>query len=308
MGAIQPPATGPLAGLLYESLFGWAAVHSFWSALSAAILVFFQAVLVNTLADEFRLMGDRNWFPGLLYALCASALPEFLFLSAPLVATTFIPISIWRIYNAYQKPNVAGAILDGAFWIGVASLFYPPALWLLAAAYGSYGIVRVFRLKERFVFVLGVFVPLFLTWLWYFWKDRGADFRDLQWGNLFQIYRFDAVLDSETLLKAALVAALGLLFLVGMGAIYSRKGIQTQKFYSVLYWFLAVGMLLGLLQAVWHWEQLLLPAASMGILLGLTFQNIKNRFYADLCHLGLLLFVFFIQFSDFFLFQINSML
>ncbi|MFN0176559.1 MAG: hypothetical protein ACKVU0_18105 [Saprospiraceae bacterium] len=300
-GYVQPLAHAAEGGLLYESWFGWVSKQPFYSAIIAVILVFIQAFTVNTLADEFRLMGERNWFPGLFYALTASALPDFLFVTAPLVAATFVPFSLWRIYKVYQKAHGTAAIFDGALWIAVASLFYPPCLWLLVAAYAGFGVVRVFRLQERFVFLSGAFVPLFLAWLWYFWADRGAEFRDEHWGSLFQLYRFDAVWDEKLMLKTVLVILLALIFLMGLGSLYSRKGIQAQKFVSVLYRFLVVGALSSLLQPEWRWEHIVLPASAMGILLAMTFQSLRNRFWAETCHLAILGFVMVIQFADFFL-------
>ncbi len=300
-GAIQAPANTPGAGLLYHSWFDWMKVQPFWSALMASFLVFIQAASVNFLADEFRLMGERNWFPGLFYALVASALPEFLFVSAPLVAITFVPFSLWRIFNAYQKPNVTPAIFDGALWIAVASLFYPPMIWLMIAAFAGIEVVRVFRLHERFVFVAGAFTPMFLGWLWYFWADRGAEFRTAQWSSLFQWIHFDSAIDLVAGLKTGLLLLLIFLFLFGLSSVSSRKGIQAQKLNSVLYWFLLVGCLTVFLRGEWRWEQLLLSAAPLAILLAFTFLHFKNRLWAELWHLGILLLVFVLQFSDFFL-------
>ena len=307
-GALQPLEQSSEGGMLYQSLFGWAKSEPFYSALMAAFLVIIQAIVVNTLADEFRLMGERNWFPGLFYALITSALPDFLFLSAPLVAATFIPLSLWRIFNAFQKPNVTSAILDGALWISVASLFYPPAIWLLVSGFAGLEVVRVFRLHERFVFLIGAFIPLFLAWLWYFWVDRGGEFRAVQLGSLFQLYRFDAILDDKTMLKTALVVILGLFLFVGLGSLYSRKGIQAQKFASVLYWFLAIGAITLLFQPQWRWEHLLLPSTVMGLLVALSFQSIKNRLFADLWHLSLIMMVLIIQFADPFLRLLSTLL
>lgn len=301
LGYVQAVAQPAEGGFLYQSWFGWAAVQPFFSALTAAALVFIQALTVNALADEFRLMGERNWFPGLFCALAASSLPDFLFVSAPLVAATFVPLSLLRIYKAYQKPNVTAAVFDGALWIAVASLFYPPALWLLVAVFGGFGVVRVFRLRERFVFVSGAFVPLFLVWLWYFWHDRGSDFRDAQWNGLFQIYRFDAVWNEILMLKTALVVLLTVVFLIGLGSLYSRKSVQARKFVSALYWLLGVGGLSILLRPEWYWEHLLLSSAAMGILLALTFQGLRNRLGAEIFHLVILAFVLVIQFADYFL-------
>jgi hypothetical protein len=307
-GALQPPNNLPEGGLLYQSLFGWMSTQPFYAALTASVLVFIQAVTVNTLADEFRLMGERNWFPGLFYALAASALPEFLFVTAPLVAATFIPISIWRIYNAFQKPNVSVEILDGAIWIGVASLFYPPALWLLVAAFAGFKVVRVFRLKERFAFLAGALVPIFLGWLWYFWADRGFEFWNVHWNDVFHLYHFNLVFDEKVALKAALLVLFPFIFLSRLGSLYRRRGNQAQKFVDVLFWFFAVGSLTVSFRPEWHWEHLLMPVTSMGILLALSFQKMHQRLWAEFLHLAILLFVFFIQFADYFLSLLYSVL
>ena len=52
-------------GLLFQSVFGWADKNAFVSAILAAGLVYVQALLVNRLADFYRMMDDRNWLPGM---------------------------------------------------------------------------------------------------------------------------------------------------------------------------------------------------------------------------------------------------
>jgi len=301
LGYVQPVGTSTEGGLLYHALFGWTAGQPFFAAAMATLLVFVQAVSVNALADECRLMGERNWFPGLFYALTVSALPEFLFVSAPLAALTFVPFSLWRIFNAYQKPNMTAAIFDGALWIAVASLFFPPVLFLSVAAFAGFGVVRVFRLNERFVFLIGTVVPLFLAWLWYFWLNKGGEFRDIQWGNLIQWCRFGIVWELETFLKIGLLVLFGFGFLIGIGSQFGRKGNQTQKFVGAMYWFLAIGGLIIFFRKEWRWENLLLPSVVIGILLALTFQNFRNKLWAEVWHLIFLIAVFFVQFSDYLL-------
>ncbi|MDX1911342.1 MAG: hypothetical protein SFV22_07645 [Saprospiraceae bacterium] len=297
-GHVPPASETHAGGSLYQAWFLWIAKDAFWSPLTALLLVIVQAILVNMLADNFRLLGERNWFPGLFYGLAASALPEFLYLNPALVATTFVPVSLWRIFNAYQKPQVTAAIFDGAFWLSVASLFYPPILWLLIAAYAGYEVVRVFRMQERLVFLAGAFVPLFLGWVWNFWFDMGAEFRTTQWGNLFQFYRFDLVMTEKEGMKTVLMVAFAVVFVGGLGAFYSRKGIQAQKFVSVLYWFLAIGGATAFFHEKWHWEHFLLPAAVMGILLALSFQGMRNRLLAEVWHALIFGAVLLLQYFD----------
>lgn len=301
LGFITPPDGAAKGGLLYQSWFAWTAAAPFFSALAALVLVFLQSVAVNALADEFRLMSDRSWFPGFFYGVAASALPDFQFVSAPLVAATFVPFALWRIYNAYQKPQVTAAIFDSGLWIAVAALFYPPALLLLVAAFAGLEVVRVFRMYERVVFLIGAFVPLFLAWLWYFWANRGGEFRDLHWGGLFQLYRFDTVWDEKMMVNAGMIGLLAVVFVLGISSINSRKGIQSQKYVAVLYWFLGLGICTIFLQPAWSWAHFLLPAAAVGILLAFAFQSFRHRQWAEIWHLVLFLALFFVQFSDFFL-------
>lgn len=293
---------------MYDTWLLWITKNPLWSAMSAMLLVLVQAILVNMLADNFRLLGERNWFPGLFYGLAASAFPEFLFLSPALVAATFVPISLWRIFNAYQKPHVTAAIFDGAFWVAVASLFYPPALWLLIAAFAGYEVVRIFRMQERFVFLTGAFVPLFLAWVWNFWFDKGGEFRAVQWSNLFQLYGFDLVLTEKEGLKVALMVALAVVFVGGLGSFYSRKGIQAQKFVSVLYWFLAIGGITAFLNGKWYWEHFLLPAAVMGILLALSFQGMRSRLWSEGWHALIFGAVLLLQYFAYFLPLLDAIL
>lgn len=283
-------------GLVYQGLFGWTAGMPLVSALMAVALVLFQAIYLNTLADQYRLMGERNWYPGLFYALAASCMPEFLFVSPPLVAITFVFPVLWSIFKAYQKPFMSQAIFDAGLWLSVGSLIYAPMLWLGIAAFAGVGVVRVFRLSERFVFFSGVFVPQFLCWLWYFWSDKGAHFRDVQKHAVLQWYRFDVGFDTAMLLKSGLLLLLVIVFLLGFGSLFSRKVIQIQKYISVLYWFLVLGALSALARTEWRWEHLLLSAAPTGILLALTFQSIRSRFWLEINHLALVVLVLLIQY------------
>ncbi len=128
--------------------------------------VMLQALMVNWLVDEFRLMSDRNWFPGLFYVLVTSILPEFLFISAPLVAATFVPISLRKVFKSYKSMQATPLVFDAALWMSVAALFYPPALMLLLAAYSGIMVMRSFQVREQLVFLVA-HSPL------YFWCGCG---------------------------------------------------------------------------------------------------------------------------------------
>lgn len=301
LGYMQPTLSGDLErGVLYRTWVHWAETQAFWSAVGASLLVYIQAIWVNILADEFRLLSDRSWLPGLFYAFAAACLPDFLFLSPPLVAATFFPLVLQRIFKAYNLPKATALVFDAAFWTTVAALFYPPAIFLLIAVYFGFGIMRSYTLRERMVSLTGVVSALFLAWLWYFWTDRGGDFWHIQFGDLFGIYRLsDAAFDRRMLLQWAIPVLVFFVITLSYGTYIFRKLIQTQKCISVLYWFWFVGGLMFLLQSQPRPSHFMLMAAPTGIFLALSFSAFRKRNLAEIFHLALLGFVLFIQFYVF---------
>lgn len=297
LGYVQPAAREMApGGAMYQSLFWWADNAPFWSALVALLLVYVQALLINRLADEFRLLPDRSWLPGLFYVLIASSLPELLFLSPPLVAITFLPLALRCIFRCYKQTEVAYLVFDAALWCTMGSLFYPPVFFLLIAGFAGIGIMRSFRLREQFAFVSGVVAPFFLSWLWYFWHDNGFGFWHGQLSGYSGIYHFTPEWNLKTIFEIGILIALTLILLLSSGVYFRKKLIQAQKCISTLYWFMVVGALTILIQGDLRTTHLLVMAPAAGLFLSMTVASFRHRGMAEILHLALWGFVLSIQF------------
>lgn len=297
-GHLAPTLYMPDGGLPFDDIFGWTKNNTFGSAVVAAILVFFQALLVNSVADHFRLMEDRNWLPGMAYALVASALPDFQFLSPPLVAVTFLIVAIRQVFSTYKSPKSAVLVFDTAFWMAVGGLFYPKSLVLALALFIGVGVMRSWNARDQLAFFSGLFVPIFLGWTWYFWGDIGAAFRDRHLGHILGFSHFDAPFDTLMILKCVFWGLLLLLFTVNFSAFSRSKSMQGQKCVEVLYWVLFLSIVMTMFRPEWRWETLALSAAPAGILLAMTYQNMRSRF-AEGLHLLLLAAMLLFQYFPF---------
>ncbi len=307
LGWVDPPGqTVSGAGLLFRDWFGWLVVWDLtpetptWemsrSAIAAAVLVFAQALLVNRLADAYRLMNDRNWIPGMMYVLAASFVPDFLFFSPALVAVTVVPIALSRMFSVYKQTLSYGAVFDTAFWIAAGCLFYPPLVWLIPACYFGFFNLRSFSSKEQWVFLTGLFVPVFLAFTGYFWQDQAVAFwrGQLMEGLSFAFLRLPEGLFNG--LKTGVIALVLIIVFMGVNIYYHKKLIQVQKSITIFFWFLFASVAAAILHGNGYPGVFILLAPSIAIFFAYLFQSLRGAIIAEVFHLALVAIAFFLQF------------
>ncbi|MCC6412009.1 MAG: hypothetical protein IT270_10145 [Saprospiraceae bacterium] len=270
-------------GVLYEKLFLPFITFPGFSVGACLFFILLQSLMVNRLADRYRLLHERSWMPGMAYVLMASGLPEFLYLSPALVAVSFVPSSLHRLFGAYNVPQATGLVFDAAFWIACGSLFFPPMLLLLPAAYIGMLIIRSFTAREQLVFVIGGLVPLFLAWLGYFWYDLGWHFVEKQFIGPFGMLSWRTL--APDWLSLGFLLLLLLLAVLNSGSYFYKKLIQIQKCISTMYWFLLFGGVAVLLQKNVTPNDFLIVAPVMGIFAAYSLQQIRKPLMAEVIHL-----------------------
>lgn len=282
-------------GLLYDALLAAWLHHSILSPWLAALLVFIIALLVNNLADEFRILNDRNWLPGMAFVLISAGSTEFLFLSPPLVACFFIPVALRRIIKVYKAVFFVDLVFDSAFWLMVGNLFYPASFLLLLAGLAGLNSIRALGAKNQIVFLTGVLVPWMLCWLGFFWFDQGNAFVFRQLGAIGQLNSWPPMENAPLWSFVLICFYLGIAVL-GFGRFYSRKLIHQQKSITVLYWFLIFGVIAFFFAQNGYLPHFLLIIPSLAIFLAMLFMGIRSQLLAEFFHLILLLGMFSIQF------------
>jgi hypothetical protein len=141
-------------------------------SLISFLLLYVQALMVNYLVNEYRLLPKQNYLPGMAYLLLTSLLPEWNYLSSPLVSSTFI---IWLFILLLRLYNVAmarGPVFNIGLLLGISSYFYfPSASFLICILLGMI-ILKPFRLNEVVLFLMGCLAPYYFIAAWLFLKDQ----------------------------------------------------------------------------------------------------------------------------------------
>lgn len=284
------------AGLIYNDLFSKTGGGALTSSLLAITFVVVQSIMLNSIADQFRLMDSRSWLPGVAFALITALHPSFLYLSAALTSSFFVLWSLRFLFYSYKSPKSPLHIFDIALCISAAALLYPRALLIAPALFVSVGIMRNWGPRDYMVFLSGLILPLMMAWTWYFWHDRAGEFFQTHVSDVFNWPQLVTGLDiSVEWPSLALIGFLFLFFILNITSYTRGKSILMQKSVSVMFWLLVFSGLHIFFCADWQWDRFVLVGAPAGLLLAYSYEDMKPL-YAEILHLIVLIAAFALQF------------
>lgn len=292
LGYIVPdgqPVDG--AGMLYEMLFGQIAQNHTLSAILSAMLVFVQGLLVNWLVNKTRVNPERNWLAPLLYVVVVSAISDFLFLSAPLVAATFLPLVLRLTFQIYKSTDPTLIVFDAGLLTGLGALFYIPFLWFFLPVLLGLTHLRSLKIREIIVFFAALAVPGFLGWFYALWHNAGSAFSSQQFGSLWQFWNFHLESSLNIQIRCGLLVLLLLIVLFSFNAYYFKRLIQVQKYNNIMYWVLLTTCLSAFLRNVPTLEHFVPAGTVVGIFLALSFQSLKNKAIAEVLFFSLIVII-----------------
>ncbi|HEU4632431.1 MAG TPA: hypothetical protein VFS22_00510 [Flavisolibacter sp.] len=160
---------GPLYQAFVASL---PSANAYLSSLIAFGLLYLQAVLVTYIANEYRMMTRQNYLPGMAYLLITSLLPEWSYLSAPLVTTTLVIWIFIKLFRLYNTANAKAQIFNIGLVAGIGSYIYFPSAGFIICILLGLMILKPFKFNEIVLFLLGCLTPYYFYAVYLFLSDR----------------------------------------------------------------------------------------------------------------------------------------
>ena len=254
-----------------------------------------QAVLINSLVNNYRMTRDQSLFPGLLWVLINSLFPEF-FLHSPLImANLFFLLGLSELFSVYKKAEAERSIFNIGFWFAVASLFYSGYVLFFLLAFIGMNILRAPRTKEYLILIVGICVPYLLTFTYYYWNDGLEVYAQNQFVKPFGI-SFSLSKDLYTLIKIGISFILILLSLSLFSKFNQKQSIQNSKYIQLLYWIILFAGIMVFIQDAPGLDHFLVCAIPLSIFLGM-FINQMPSGWAEFFHLLILVNIFIWQFG-----------
>lgn len=276
-------------GIFSAWIYNWIGYKGLVPDLLTIFLLFVQGALLNGLNLTHRFADRVSLFPGLLFVLAASLIPEFLHLSPLHLANTFYIIALVDLLAIYNNKRSTGHIFNAGLWIAIGSLFYFSYLILLLLAFAALAILRAFDFRERLMVLSGLAVPYLLSGLYFFWTDRWDYFLLQQFSVNIDWLSFSlSEFSPFTHIKLGLFTLLLLVVLSSRSRYVLKRTMQEQKKINILFWGLLLAPLTLLFQANIHLDHLLILSIPLGLLLSINFINMRSN-WAELFHFLLFL-------------------
>lgn len=211
------------------------------SQISAPLLIFVNALILNGIFNKNGFMEKNNYLPALLYVVGKSFFHSYYFINGFGLAETFLILAFMQVFRLDQNSDGRKAVFNAAFFTGVAASFYPSLLLFAPFLFIVVWILRPFVFRESALLAIGFLVPLVYAGCYNF------IFRLPISGDLFTGF------PTEWKFPDLYVIAGGLL-LLGFAAISSvsqklgQSSIRLKKLFRVIAWMLLFYSLLSVLE------------------------------------------------------------
>ncbi|MFT4032551.1 MAG: hypothetical protein QM669_09025 [Siphonobacter sp.] len=190
-------STAPLSAIVYAALdwvFGRSVLAYHLAAFGVAA---FQMIYFNLIMSW--VLPDRNYVPGFIYLLLLNIAIDCTTLSPVLMATTFLLFALSGLFKQLDRERAQDELLEIGFFIGIATLFHPPAMVFILWAVLALLLYSGASFRQHIINILGFLFPITLVVLYYYLDGRYELFSRNFLKITFQLHQYD-LSDFQTLL------------------------------------------------------------------------------------------------------------
>ncbi len=210
--------------------------QDFWQVFMAFLLVILNSFFIAQLGSAFIFLKRRSYLPGIIYLITVSSFGVLHSFLPVHLATLFVLISIYFIFDTYHKKVEITYTFNASFFLAIASLFYLPVVVLFPLVWISIFVLQKddnWRLLA--VPILGFGVPWLFMWVYTFlndtYKTLWKELVDMLWTR-----HNEYLIQPYFLLLTAVVAILTTLGSFSVLTVYQRIKVSARKYFVICYW------------------------------------------------------------------------
>jgi hypothetical protein len=156
---------------LYQLFYPFFSTWPFVTTLIAFLLMLFQAFYFNDFLASNHLVGRASSSGALVFILLMSLSPQQSSMYPLLLAMPLILAAMKTLFLMYDTNENEFNIFNASLYVSLASLIYFPLIMLVGWLYFSLFILRISKLREWIIPLIGIVLPYFFLAVIYFMKN-----------------------------------------------------------------------------------------------------------------------------------------
>jgi len=274
---------------IFNVFFGWLVNLPFINVLIGLVFVLLQAFFWNAFVNNNTLLKQSTYFTAFFFVLLASCRPSLICPYPAMFASLFLMLAMRRLTSSYKKDKALSEVFDAGLFIGIASLFYVPAVVFLLFLWISVLIMRSLAWREWIVAVIGFALPFGFAMAYYtlfftpekFWYEKLL--------MAFGSYRFHWSFNwKQWLLIIALVSS----SIAALWVFFNKltdNVLKAQKVWTLMLWFIFFGIVSMAISPERDGRSLAIVIAPMSFVFANYFLKAKSKVWPEFLFLVLLI-------------------
>jgi hypothetical protein len=252
-------------------------------------MIVLQSFLLAAVINRNAVLRDTSHLPSLMYVILMSCFPEQLSFNPLLFSNFFIIFFLHALFQFYKTESASINAMDAGIFIGIASLFYWPCLFLFPLIWAALIILRPFQWREWIASVLGVMLPFIFFAAYLFWFDMLSLQSIKAILEPFYKVQFSTVYNKTYIILFVILAFIVVASLIKFSQDLSTfSKLRTRKFLLLFVWFFVFAVLSYLVSSKKTMISLSFLAIPLSVLISNYFLSLKNQVLAELLFLILL--------------------
>ncbi len=279
---IYPYYRGESENLLFQAIDKFLHPYEKIQIIFALAVVITLAYLLQQINNHYNFIRHRSFFPALTFIIIISGFTGMHSLHPVYLASIFIGIAIYRLFDIYERPKPYSAAFDAGFLLGVASLFYLNTFLLFPAFISGLSILSHEKRWREFVLIsLGTLLPILFAVSYSIITEQFLEMLKVFEQNLITSNsHFGKNIKIQIYLGyLVLLTFLGSLKLIKQ---YDYEKVSTRKYFTIFFLLFvnSIGILLLVPSA--SQEMFIISSIPVTFLIANFFIFIKNRFWSEL--------------------------
>lgn len=217
----------------------------------AVILIYVQAICLNAIAVKYRLFNQSTYLVAFTYIILTALHPVLSYFNAQLIVNFLLLFAIHELLQLKQSHSPNKQLFNIGFVLSIAGFFQFTVVFLIPFIFIALAILRPINVREYFIVIIGLLMPLYMLFVILFcinqeavlrlWPDLGislpsqlrpAVYYLILFGGIFvllvrSIYNMQAILPKAPIyIRRCWIMLTILLFNTLVVAVFTDKQIQ----------------------------------------------------------------------------------